>query len=99
MARGRTAIGTSTPLGPVSFLTICLACSIAGLGRQLLLNPRLRGLPRRVCGLMSAPAYEACGAKAEDRRRFTPRLAPGALETKTEDARETSRPSRTRCAT
>src|SRR6516162_5867149 len=62
MARARTATVMSTPREPASFQTICLACSIAGLGRQWLPNPRLQGRQTRVCGLMSALAYGADGA-------------------------------------
>src|SRR6516162_8787339 len=64
MARARTATVMSTPREPASFQTICLACSTAELGRQLLPNPRLQGRQTRACGLMSALAYGADGADA-----------------------------------
>src|SRR5215469_6485712 len=64
MARARTATVMSTPREPASFQTICLACSTAELGRQLLPNPWLQSRQTRVCGLMSALAYGTDGADA-----------------------------------
>src|SRR5215472_10223083 len=84
MARALTVTVMSTPREPASFPTICLACSIAGLGRQLLPNPRLRGRQTRVYGSMSAPASEAYGAEAGGSLSATSRGAAGSrLRTET----------------
>src|SRR5215471_17136810 len=93
MARARTATVMSTPREPASFQTICLACSTAELGRQLLPNPRLQGRQTRVCGLMSALAYGADGADSGGSVSVSVHVASGGQEhTKDRGHRTHARP-------